>query len=112
MVLNGINGDPTILESEDRKIPHLREVNTPLVTRGSASLLTLVTRGVLTSLVRYFTILGFSDGRIVALLPGSGQVWESGNRFCQCQGRTQIYQIHYIRQLTYVVNLVNFSICP
>jgi hypothetical protein len=32
MVQNRSNGDPAIRESEDRKIPHEREVNTPRVT--------------------------------------------------------------------------------
>jgi hypothetical protein len=54
-------------ESENRKIPHEREVNTPRVTSvrtAEQSVATSDKWGIDFSQVRYFTILGFSDGRI------------------------------------------------
>jgi hypothetical protein len=54
--------DPAIWESEDRKIPHEREVNTPRVTSVRSEAEPRVGYWLLSSEV--FTILGFSDGRI------------------------------------------------
>jgi hypothetical protein len=97
MVLNGSNGDSAILESENHKIPHLKEVNTPLVTRGSASLRTLVTHGVLISLS--WGILRFSDSQMTESLhyhkllvtPNQEFEWQFG-------GKTVLAGLRLIKQ--------------
>jgi hypothetical protein len=54
-----------IWESENRKIPHEREVNTPTSHKcAERSVATSDKWGIDFSRVRYFTILGFSDDRI------------------------------------------------
>jgi hypothetical protein len=71
IVLNRNNGEPAIWESENCK--YLTWVNSipSLVTRGYASFCTLVTivgYCLHSHEWRYFTILGFSDGRIMIIL--------------------------------------------